>query len=182
MKRVLLLFWIGFAACPVWAGMTIGFDTRTLNDVLPALTVRELEIPLSETSTIGVIVEDMRITGLAPGGGANGKGHILTTMRVRVPQFGLNLPVQSRLSLHITEDASGDLLELRFDQVEIQLPLAGRVDIAAFLPPIQFPAENAFRVQGADGDVRVRSKLSDIEMDEKVLRFEFDLSAGPSLD
>ena len=79
-------------------------------------------------------------------------------MRVRVPQFGLNLPVQSRLSLHITEDASGDLLELRFDQVEIQLPLAGRVDIAAFLPPIQFPAENAFRLQGAGGDVRVRSK------------------------
>ncbi len=168
------------AACPVLAGMTVGFDTQTLNDVLPALSAREIEVPLSETSTIGVVLENMQITGLEPGTGENGSGRILTSMRVRVPQLGLDLPVKSKLSLHVTRDPTGDLLELRFDEVQINLPLAGSIDIAAFLTPLQFPAENVWRVEGADGDVRVSSKLSGIEMGSRVLRFEFELVAGPA--
>ena len=70
MKRALVLLVFGVAVAPAWAGMTIGFDTFTLNEVLPALTVSELEVPLSETNTIGVIVEDMQVTGLEPGAGA----------------------------------------------------------------------------------------------------------------
>ena len=170
------------AACPVWAGMTVGFDTQTLNDVLPALSAREIEIPLSESSTIGVVLENMRVTGLEPGTGENGSGRILTSMRVRVPQLGLDLPVESKLSLHVTAEESGDLLELRFEEVQISLPLAGSIDIAAFLTPLQFPAENVWRVEGAEGDVRVRSKLSGIDMGSKVLRFEFELAAGPGRD
>ena len=71
---------------PAGAGMTVGFDTRTLNDVLPALTASEIEVPLSETNTITVSIDRMRITGLQPGAGADGSGRILTSMRVRVPQ------------------------------------------------------------------------------------------------
>ena len=176
---VLAMLWVSVAASPAWGGMTVEFDTRTLNDVLPALTAREIEVPLSENSAIGVVLQDMRVTGLEPGTGENGSGRILTSMRVRVPQLGLDLPVDSKLSLHVTAGESHDWLELRFDEVQITLPLAGSVDIAAFLPPLQFPAENIWRVEGANGDIRVRSKLSRIDMGREVLRFEFELVAGP---
>ena len=185
MKRtlcVLALIWFGIAVSPVEAGMTVGFDTRTLNDVLPALTAREIEVPLSEDSTIGVVLENMQVTGLEPGVGENGSGHILMSMRVRVPQLGLDLPVKSKLSLHVARDGSGDLLELRFDEVEINLPLVGSIDIAAFLTPLQFPAENVWRVEGAEGDIQVHGKLSGIDMGLHVLRFEFELVAGPGPD
>ena len=176
---VLVLVWVGIAVSPVWAGMSVVFDTRTLNDVLPALTASEIEVPLSEDSAIGVVLENMQVTGLEPGVGENGSGHILTSMRVRVPQLGLDLPVESKLSLHVAREESGDLLELRFDKVQINLPLAGSIDIATFLPPLQFPAENVWRVEGADGDIRVHSKLSGIDIGSEVLRFEFELVAGP---
>jgi len=182
MLGVLALIWVGIAVSPVWAGMTVGFDIRTLNDVLPALTASEIEVPLSEDSTIGVVLENMQVTGLEPGVGENGSGHILTSMRVRVPQLGLDLPVESKLSLHVAREGSGDLLELRFDEVEINLPLAGSIDIAAFLTPLQFPAENVWRVEGAEGDIRVHAKLSGIDMGLNVLRFEFDLVAMPGPD
>ncbi len=176
---VLVLMWVGIAVSPVWAGMSVVFDTRTLNDVLPALTASEIEVPLSENSAIGVVLENMQVTGLEPGVGENGSGHILTSMRVRVPQLGLDLPVESKLSLHVARGESGDLLELRFDEVQINLPLAGSIDIAAFLTPLQFPAVNVWRVEGADEEILVRSKLSKIDMGWKVLRFEFELVAGP---
>ena len=179
---VLAVLGVGVATSPVWAGMTVEFDTRTLNEVLPALTASEIEVPLSEDSAIDVVLENMQVTGLEPGTGENGSGHILTSMRVRVPQLGLDLPVKSKLSLHVTGEESGDLLELRFDEVEINLPLAGSIDIAAFLTPVQFPAVNVWRVEGADGDIRVHSKLSRIDMGLKVLRFEFELVAGPDRD
>ena len=179
---VLAVLWIGVAASPAWSGMAVEFDTRTLNDVLPALTAKKIEVPLSKNQTIGVLLEDMRITGLDPGAGENGSGHILTSMRVRVPQLGLDLPVQSRLSLHMTAGEPHDVLEMRFDEVQINLPLAGSIDIAAFLPPLQLPAEHIWHVEGVDGETRVSSKLSRIDMGLKVLRFEFDLVAGPRGD
>ena len=176
---VLAVLWVCIAASPAWGGMTVEFDTQTLNDVLPALTASEIEVPLSEDSAIAVVLQDLQVTGLEPGAGDDGSGHILTSMRVRVPQLGLDLPVESKLSLHVTAGEPRDLLELRFDEVQITLPLAGSIDIAAFLPPLQFPAENIWRVEGANGDIRVRSKLSRIDMGREVLRFEFELVAGP---
>lgn len=176
---VLAILWVSAVASPAWGGMTVEFDTRTLNEVLPALTAREIEVPLSENSAIGVLLEEMRVTGLEPGAGENGSGRILTSMRVRVPQLGLDLPVESKLSLHVTAGESRNLLELRFEEVQITLPLAGSIDIAAFLPPLQFPAENIWRIEGANGEIQVRSKLSRIDVGLKVLRFEFELVAGP---
>ncbi len=167
------------AALPAWPGMTVGFDTDTLNEVLPALTATEIQVSLSETNTIGVVLEEMRVTGLQPGGSDGEPGHILTSMRIRVPQLGLDLPVDSKLSLHLSRQPAGNVLELRFDEVEIPLPLAGKLDIASFLPPLEFSADNLFRVAGAGGDIHIRSTLIAIEMGIKVLRFEFDLSARP---
>lgn len=183
MRGVGVLLAVALATCPVGAGMAVEFDTQTLNEVLPALSARRIEVPLSESSSIDVVLENMQVTGLEPGTGENGAGgRILTSMRVRVPQLGLDLPVRSRLSLHVTRAESGDRLELRFEEVQIELPLAGSIDIAAFLEPLQFPAEHIWHVAGAEGDIQVRGKLSRIDMSAEVLRFEFDLVAGPGPD
>jgi hypothetical protein len=177
---LLVLCWIVVAALPVTAGVTVGFDVATLNEVLPALSAEEIAVPLSGSNSIGVRLEKMQVTGLDPAaGGEGGPGHILTSMRVRVAQLGIDLPVEPRLSLHVVEQASGSLLELRFERVEIPLPLAGSIDVAAFLPPISFPAENLWLLAGAEGTIEIKSELSGIEMGRNVLRFEFDLETVP---
>jgi hypothetical protein len=56
----------------------------------------------------------------------------------------------------------------------------GSIDVAPFLPPLRFPAENLWLVAGAEGNVEVRSRLSRIEMGRKVVRFEYDLETVPS--
>ena len=161
------------ATAPLAAGVTIGFDVETLNEVLPALSASEITVPLSEKRSIGIRLVDMQVTGLDPTAG--GTGHILTAMRVQVPSFGINLPVEPHLSLHVAEGPNGSVLEMRFEQVSIALPLAGSIDVAPFLPPLRFPAENLWLVAGVEGNVRVKSRLSTIDMGLKIVRFELDL-------
>lgn len=176
----LVLCWIVVAALPVAAGVTVGFDLATLNVVLPALSAEEIAVPLSGSNSVGVRLEEMQVIGLDPAaGGAGGSGHILTSMRVRVPQLGIDIHVKPHLSLHVVSDPSGSLLELRFEQVEIPLPLAGSIDVATFLPPIRLPAENLWLVAGAERTIEIRSELSGIEMGLNVIRFEFDLETVP---
>ena len=128
---------------PLAAGVTVGFDIATLNEVLPALSASEIAVPLSGNRTLGIRLVDMQVTGLDPtGGGKGGTGHILTAMRVQVPSLGIDLPVEPHLSLHVAEGAQGSVLEMRFEQVSIALPLAGSIDVSPFLPPLRFPAEN----------------------------------------
>ena len=159
------------------AGVALDFDVATLNELLPALSASAISVPITENQTVNVFLEEMRVTGLEPA--AEGSGHILTSMRVRVPQLGLDLPVSPRISLHATEDRSGSLLELRFEEVRLALPLAGSIDIAPLMPPLRFPAENVFVVAGAVGDVEVRSRLRDIKMGQRVVRLEFELETLP---
>ena len=72
------------------------------------------------------------------------------------------------------------LLELRFEEALLSVPLVGAIDVAAFLPPLYFSADNVFLVNGMQGDIRVQSRLSGVEMGLKVLRFEFELEAVPA--
>jgi hypothetical protein len=164
-------------APPATAGVSVGFDVETLNELLPALSASAISVPITESQTVNVFLEEMRVTGLEPTAG--GSGHILTSMRVRVPRLGIDLPVSPRLSLHATEDRSGSLLELRFEEVRVALPLAGAIDIAPLMPPLRFPAENVFVVAGAVGDVEVRSRLREIQMGQRVVRLEFELDTLP---
>jgi len=159
------------------AGVSVDFDVATLNELLPALSANAISVPITENQTVNVFLEEMRVTGLEPT--ADGPGHILTSMRVRVPQLGIDLPVSPRLSLRATEDRSGSLLELRFEEVRVALPLAGAIDVAPLMPPLRFPAENIFVVTGATGDVEVRSRLRGVRVGQRTVRLEFDLETLP---
>ena len=163
------------AVFPSFGAVSVGFDVETLNELLPALSANAIEVPITEKRSVQVFLDSLKITGLDPASDETGSGHILTSMQVRIPQLGVKLPLAPRLSLHVVDAGSAAVLELRFEQAEISLPLLGEINIAPFLPPIRFPAENAFLVAGVEGDVEVRSRLSSIVMGQKVVRLEFDL-------
>jgi hypothetical protein len=157
----------------VLAGVTIGLDVAALNELVPAMAPRELQLPVAEDRSVSVILEDLQVTGLDPAAGAGAGGHILTSMRLRAPQLGLTLPLQPRVAVGVVEQAGKSLLELRFEQASVGLPLLGSVDLAAFLPPLRLPAENVFLLEATSGDVEVHSRLTGVSMGAKVLRFEF---------
>jgi len=166
-------------AIPATAGVSVGMDLEALNEVLPALSARQIDVPISEGQSVAMLLEQLEVTGFDPAAAEGTAGHILTSMRVRIPQFGVDLPVHPRISLHVVRREERSSLELRFEEVRVPL-LVGAIDVAPFLPPLSFPAEDIWRVEGAEGDVRVRSRLVSVEMGQKVVRFEFDLETLPS--
>jgi len=157
------------------ATSTVGLDAATLNELLPALTPNEIEVALAGSQTVRVLLEDLEVTGFDPSAGDSSSGQILTRVRVKIPDLGISVPVEPRLSLGVVNEAGEALLELRFEQAEISLPLMGSIDIGTFIPPLRFPAENIFLLQGGEGDVSMRSRVTDVKMGQTVLRFEFEI-------
>ena len=165
------------AGAPARPGVTVDFDAATLNELLPALTLDEIAVPISEDHAINVLLEELKVTGFQPATGDGGGGRIRTSLRLRVPQLGLSVSVEPTLSLHVVRAAGGDTLELRFERAELRLPLGGKVDVAGLLDPLVFPAENFFLIEGARGNVEVRSRLASVDVGQERIRLEFDLEA-----
>ena len=171
-----LAIWVpALAATAAIAGGTLGVDVPMLNELLPALTPEEIEVALASETTVTVLLEDLKVLGFDPAAGEGSSGHILTSLRVKIPDFGIAVPLEPRISLGVVEQAGTSLLELRFEQAEISLPLMGSVNIGTLIPPIRFPAESIFMLQGANGEVPMRSRLTGVKMGQKLLRFEFEL-------
>lgn len=170
------------AAAPLHAGVSVGFDLPALNELLPAMTLQEVFVPIAGGRTIRVLLDDLRILALEPSSGGAGADRILTSVNLRVPSLGLDVPLEPRMSLRVVEEQGRSSLELRFDEVGIPLPLAGSVDAAPFLTPLRFPADDLFLVAGARGDVVIHSRLQKIEMGLKVVRFDFDLDVVEPAD
>jgi hypothetical protein len=97
---------------------------------------------------------------------------------VRVPQLGLAFAVEPRLSIGVRDEGQS-VIELRFESVVLPLPF-GSVDIAGFLEPMRYPADSVFLLDGAQGDVQVRSRLASVKMGRERLRFEVTLEVEPT--
>jgi hypothetical protein len=171
--------WAALFGLALWggalrAGATIELDVPTLNVLLPALTPRAIDVPVAGR-TLRVELADLQVTGFDPAAGQGSEGHILTRVRVRVPELGLEMPIAPRLALGVIERDAASLLELRFAQAQLALPLLGAVDLATLLPPLRFPADSVFAVGGASGEVDVRSRLAGVRMGKGSIEFEFDL-------
>jgi hypothetical protein len=98
---------------------------------------------------------------------------------VRAPQLGLNVPLQPRLSLQVAQVGSAKSLELRFEQLQLQLPLGATVDLASLVAPLRFPAETTSTVEGAAGEVRIHSRITDVKMGTQAMRLDIDFSVLP---
>jgi len=155
------------------AGVALTMDTAAINKLLSAVTVQELNVPLGGQAEVTVQLRNLKVLGLEPPTADRQQGYILTSLQVDIPQFGLSLEVKPRLSLNVLETGD-ERLELRFERVEVRLPL-GSLDLAPFLEPLKFPADGAFALDGASGEVEVQSRLSDVKVGTQLIRFEFTL-------
>ena len=155
------------------ADVSFTIDKETLNDLLGALLADRVDVPLGSEAAVGVFFDDMQITGLDPSAGKEGQGFILTSLKVRIPDLGLNLTVKPRISLNVVMKGEASLLELRFEHLVLPLPLAGSIDIAALVPPIRYNTDNVWLLAGARGNVPIDSRLKKVDLGRDAIRFMF---------
>jgi len=159
------------------AAVTFEIDRTTLNDVLAELTLDQVAVPITSTRSLVVRLRDMKVTGFDPTAGEHGQ--ILTAVRLEVPEIGLDISTSPRLSLNVIEQEDGTVLEMRFEEVALQIPLAGAVNVAPLLPPLRYPTDNVWLLTGTRGDVPVSSKLKNVVMGRSAIRLVFDVQVLP---
>ena len=175
--RVLLLSTI-LTAVSAWnamADVSVDIDRETLNRVLTAVAATQVEIPLTETNSVAVELRDLRVTALEPDAGRRDRGHIRTTVRVVAPELGLDVPLAPRIALGVIEENGRHLIELSFEELLLQIPLVGAIDLAGWMRPMRYPADNIWLLAGVDGNVEVASRLVGIEMHPEGVRFQFTI-------
>jgi len=164
----------------VCAGARLEIDGDTLNRLLAAAAVTEVQVPLTQQRSLPVQLRDLAVTGLEPVAGASGSGFIRTAVRVVAPDIGLDVALRPRIALNVVEHGGQSLLELRFEEVAVRFPLVGPIDIAGLIPPMRYPADNVWLLTGSAGDVEVVSRLTSVEMSPEAIRFEFSVDVPGS--
>jgi hypothetical protein len=154
---------------PTLAGSSLSVDVPTLNAVLPAAVPKQVDVELGTGTKLTVLLEELRVLGFDPAGGGDSQGHILTSLRVKIPQLGLEATLEPRLALRMVT-ASEPTIELRFAQAELRLPL-GRLDIATLVPPMRYPAASVFHLEG----IPMFGRVTGLTIGSKVLRVEFEI-------
>ncbi len=182
-RRILLPALVGLslacAAAPTaGARVDVSLDADSLNAMLSAMAPRKVDVKLTEGRGVTLRIEDLRVTGFDPTEGAGGEGFVLTSLRLKVPELGLDFPVESRLSLQVRERDGRKVAFLRFEKVPLQLPISGAIDVAPLLPVLPLPTDSAWNVAAAGGNVRVHTRLLDAKMGTRMLRLGFDLDVA----
>lgn len=158
------------------AGVTVSFDADTVNMMLGAASTQDIEIPLSENRTLLVQLRQVRLLELVPvADGKTGRGHLRTAVDVSIPEFDVELSLQPTVILDVVKGERVNEMEMRFVNLAIPVPILGKFDIAPFLSPMRYPAEDLWYLAGARGIVNLRSHLVGITMGQRAVRFEFDL-------
>lgn len=162
------------------AGVDISVDAETLTALLAATIPPKVFLPVAGEHTLTLVLEDFRVTGFDPTGGDNGRGLLLTSLNLEVPELGLKMPVQPKLSLQLEDHDNQRICYLRFERVEVPLPIAGNVNVAYLLPRLPVPADNVTTIHSARGLFDVRTRLAEARMGSRALRFTFDLDVYPA--
>jgi hypothetical protein len=173
----LLLF---AAARPALARVDVVLDAPSLNEMLSAMAPKEISVPLAQGRSLTLQLQDLKVTGFDPTEGQMQEGFVLTTVRLKVPDLGLDLPLEPRLSLQVARRNGKKEAFLRFEKVLVQLPITGAVDVAPLLPVLPLPTDTSWIVPAQSGNVRVRTVFLEARMGAKNLRLTFDLEAAPA--
>ncbi len=160
------------------ARVEVTLDAATLNEFLSSVTPPKVILPLPSGGEIALELHDLRVTGFDPAGSKE-RGHVRTSLRVGIPALGLAFPLEPRLSLDVQEENGGKVCVLRFEKVEVPLPVTGALDISGLLPTYRVPGEAAWTVSMSQGDVRVKSRLVDTRLGTEALRLRFDVEITP---
>jgi len=168
--------WTAHAA----AGVGVEIDAETINRLLSAVAVDRVEVAVGPQRTIDVELHDLHVIGFEPAGASGGKGVILASVRVEAPELGLRVPLEPRIVVDVAHENGISLLELRFENLGLRIPLLGAIDLAALVPPMRYPADNGWVLAGAQGDVPVTSRLTAVKMGARTLRLECDVEVDPT--
>jgi len=107
--------------------------------------------------------------------GDGGRGYLRTAVELSIPEFNLDLSLKPTVVLNVVKGEQFNELEMRFVELKIPVPIFGEIDIAPFLHPLRYPAEDLWYLAGARGIVHLRSHLVDITMGQRAIRFDFEL-------
>ncbi len=163
----------------VHARVDVSLDAATLSDLLAAMAPSRVSVPLTQGRGVTLLLQDLKVTGFDPTEGEKSEGSVLTSVRVKIPELGIDLPVEPRLSLQVRDRDGTKICFLKFERVPIQLPITGTIDVAPLLPILPLPGDSAFTVGATSGEVRVRTRLIEAKMGVKLLRLGFELDVSP---
>lgn len=164
---------------PAVARIDVTLDAASLNGLLASMAPDHVEVGLTAGRSLTIRMEDLKVTGFDPAAGPN--GGVTTSLRLLVPELGIDIPVAPHLTLEIGDTAGARKASyLRFDKVMLNLPLTGAVDVAALLPPLALMPDAAWVVNAARGKVRVKPNLVDAKTGTKNIRLGFELEIEPA--
>jgi len=178
-RAAVLLSIFALISAPALARIDVTLDADSLNGLLAAMAQDRVEVGLTAGRSLTIRMQDLKVTGFDPAAGPY--GGVTTSLRLLVPELGIDIPVEPHLTLEITEAADGRKASfLRFDKVLLNLPLTGAVDVAALLPPVALMPDTGWVVNSARGKVRVKPNLVDAKTGTKNIRLGFTLDIEPA--
>jgi hypothetical protein len=181
MRRLLMAVLTALcAAVPAAARVDVTLDQETLNQLITNLAPDNVAVALPAGAKVHLRMENVKVTGFDPAGGGGSRGHVLTSLNLKIPELGLDVPVAPRLSLQFKEGNGRKVAYLKFEEVNIPLAATGNLNIAPLLPILPLVADTVWNVDAARGPVRVEPKLVDAVVGTKNLRLGFDLEVGPA--
>jgi hypothetical protein len=164
-----------------FAAVDVTLDVDALNTLLVALAPNKVNVSLAAGRSVTIEMENLHVTGFDPSVSDGSMGHITTAVQLKVPELGLNVPVQPLLSLQVKETDGKRVCYLKFEKVEIALPVTGAINVAPLLPLLPIHSDRtAWDVTGSRGNVRVQPRLIDAKLGVKNLRLTFDLDVTPA--
>lgn len=174
MKKALALVLavLGFAAAEARVEVTL--DAATLNELVSKMAPERIPVQLGGGRSVELRLSDLRITGFEPAAGE--RGHLVASLRLSVPELGVDVPVAPRLSLQFKDANGKKVAYLRFEEVKVPLPLTGPIDVAPLLPPLPITTDTSWKVTAQRGPVRIEPRLVDAAMGQKNLKLGFDLT------
>jgi hypothetical protein len=173
-----LLAILAAGALPALATVTVTFDAATLNQLLPVVAPDRFLVSLAGTQ-VTVHVEELKVTGFDPAGGARGDGVVLASARIRIPQLGIDTQVEPHLAFVPRPMETPPAIELRFERFPVRMPLAGSVDVAGMIPAQLFPGGGTSALEGAHSDAEIQTKVVAVRVGRDAVRIELDVTAVP---
>ncbi|HEX4822996.1 MAG TPA: hypothetical protein VFV19_01650 [Candidatus Polarisedimenticolaceae bacterium] len=179
LRRLLPLIGIlALTALPALARVDVTLDAATLNELLSKLAPDHVPVDLHSGKTLNLQLKDVKVTGFDPAAGPN--GGILTSLRLIVPELNLDSPVTPRLTLDVKDAGGKKVCFLKFDKVNLTLPIMGAIDVGPLLPPLPILPDKGWEVDSANGPMEVTPKLIDAKTGAQSIRVGFDLVVGPA--
>ena len=121
-RAAVFLSLLTLMSAPAAARIDVTLDAESLNGMLATMAPDHVDVGLTGGRGLTIQMQNLKVTGFDPTAGPN--GGVTTSLRLLVPELGIDIPVEPHLTLEILATAGGRKASfLRFDKVLLNLPL-----------------------------------------------------------